>query len=143
MDVPGIDDPSWRDIISMRLDDDAFALWQRHVSLGSQESMTLRSLGHFVDSRRCVSDALTKGRVHLLRARRASKFLHRMGRSSIMFTLGSLGGAVGASFGGLTASAFGAAGGGIGAALPSLVVTDDRVQNRLAPHYLAFELPRP
>jgi hypothetical protein len=143
MNVPGLEDLSWSDIVSMRQNEDAFDLWRHQLSLGLQESMGFRSRGEFVDSRRCVSDALIEGRIRIQQMQNASGFLSQLGKSSIAFTLGSLGGAVAGSPGGQTATIFGAAGGGIGAALPSLVPTGNRVPNWLARHYLMFELPRP
>jgi hypothetical protein len=141
-EVPGLDDLLWSDVVSMRRNEDSFALWRRQVTAGLREAYTIRDQGMSADAYRCIQEALAEGRSAIRHAQTSSRFLRQLAKSSVLFVLGAVGGALAGAPGGVAGSSYGAAGAGVSAMLPAISDRKRSAPSWLRSHYVLFEKPK-
>jgi hypothetical protein len=139
IDVPRLDDLTWRDVVALRQNEESFALWRMHLSRGLDRLTDLRERGLVGGSVSIVADELLEARIALETAKKKSSFMSRFGSSSLAFVIGAAGGFVG----GLSAGPAGAAEAGLGAGMSAaagvLVAGNRRPERYRLRHYVMFD----
>jgi hypothetical protein len=125
-------------LVSIRRNEETFALWRLHLSRGLDRVAEYRERGLWTDAQRVINEELMEARIALARATKHSAVLQRAAHGVLAFTLGAAGGALGAVPGGPSSAAWSAAGAGAGAA--AIAMADGRgPATALQRHYVLFE----
>jgi hypothetical protein len=144
LSVPRLDGLTWRDLVAIRQNDDAFAEWRTHLGHGLDRIREERAAGRFADARRLLQDELAPARARLSESARRSSSLSRAASGAVSFVLGALGGAVGAASQPAPVTALASLGAGLGAGSATIATSRDAINyTALNRHYVLFDRENP
>lgn len=141
LDVPRLDDLTWRDVMSIRRDDATFAEWRACLGHGLDQIARFRAEGQYVEAGRLLQEELAPARAHLSEQTAKSSFTARMGSGAIAFVLGALGGAVGAIDQAPGSMVLAGLGAGLGAGAIASSARSTACVAAARRHYVLFDKP--
>lgn len=136
LEVPRLDDLQVEDIVAIRAQSDAFALWRTRLSAALDRARAANVNDD--DSRRLVAESLLDARAALFDEVARSRRLSGLRRGVVSFAAGALGGAVGASEGGPSGVSLAAAG-ALASTIVSAAFSRNALPGFLRRHYVVFD----